>query len=305
MKCLSCRQPISGTAFHGLHQVCFQKQFKLKSPEDFTDLFARSTSSGKANQRNSPFKRFNTSFFHGQYKKYSATLGKETFILKVQQDEAPELPVAEYVSNQVARMLGLAVPVFYLILFNNKRFAFVTRNFMQDYGAATLDHIYKFIDESDPYTCEVLINVIKNQTGKLLDVARFVEICLFDSLVGNHDRHGRNLGFIHSRGKKILSPFYDNPTYIGIEDQDLLLAHHEPRGAIATHSADAPKMSDYLEEFSRLGFNNICIKFARKVITRFEAIIRLVDDSMLSLDRKKALISLIERRAQELENAAS
>jgi serine/threonine protein kinase HipA of HipAB toxin-antitoxin module len=53
-------------------------------------------------------------------------------------------------------------------------------------------------------------------------------MCLFDALVGNHDRHGRNIALIETRKGHILSPFYDNPSYIGIEDHNLLLAEHNP-----------------------------------------------------------------------------
>ncbi len=157
--------------------------------------------------------------------------------------------------------------------------------------------------ESEPFSVEVLVNVIKRETSRLKDVYRFVEICLFDALIGNHDRHGRNFAIIVSRRKKILSPFYDNPSYLGIESEALLLADHNPSGKIETKKSKEPTMSDYIKEFNRLGFDNVIKKFHQKLVNAHEKNTALISDfPFLSSNRKKALFSILEKRERELEN---
>src|SRR5204862_6473208 len=98
----------------------------------------------------------------------------------------------------IADILSRAVPTYFLINFENTRMTFVTRNFMQDY-IGVLQHIYKYLPEGEEnHNCEEIIKLILSKTEKLVDVAKFIQICLFDSLIGNNDRHGRNLGIIET-----------------------------------------------------------------------------------------------------------
>lgn len=41
------------------------------------------------------------------------SLAERSYILKIQDKNYPELPFTEYISNQIARKLGLIVPDFY------------------------------------------------------------------------------------------------------------------------------------------------------------------------------------------------
>ncbi|MBI5273487.1 MAG: HipA domain-containing protein [Chlamydiales bacterium] len=252
-----------------------------------------------AGNSNDPFSHLNSSFFHGKFKKYSARLGKSGYIIKVRQEPFDDLPAMEFLCNQIARFLQLNTSDFYLIKLEGKIDAFVSKNFMEEHRDANLIHLYRYMEER-PFNLENIMGVIIQQTNNYLDVERFIHICLFDILIGNHDRHGRNLAFIQTPKSKFLAPFYDNPSYLGIEEEWLLRAILEPCGKIHTSSSSEPKMKDYANEFCKLGYYSIVIEFAELIdINRIE---QFILQSFISPARKQAFLTLIRRRFHELEN---
>jgi hypothetical protein len=64
---------------------------------------------------NDPKAEFNSSFFHGKFRKYSAKLGGSSYIIKVRQPAFPDLPAMEFLCNQIAGRLSVDVPDFYFI----------------------------------------------------------------------------------------------------------------------------------------------------------------------------------------------
>src|SRR5476649_532417 len=127
MNCLKCRiqiDPLS-SAHYGLHPDCFTEWFKASKTAEFVSLQRRSSTSDKATYQPPQ----NTSFFHGKFKKYSADLEGQSYILKMRQEEAPELPEVEYLCNQIGNALSVPVAEFYYIDFNGDK-TFVTKNFI-------------------------------------------------------------------------------------------------------------------------------------------------------------------------------
>ncbi len=309
LKCFKCLEKIENEQpLHGLHQPCFREWFGLKEIQEFSEVkIKNSGSSATTKAEKHAFSSFNSSYFHGKFKKYSAVLGDHAYILKVRDEKYPELPATEYLSNQVARYLRLNVADFYYIKFDNKTDTFVTRNFMQDLATSNLVHIYHFIPEGGSYDCENLIKAIEAKTQRLSDIERFIELCLFDSLIGNNDRHGRNMALIQTK-KAIagvspegfeLSPFYDNPTYVGVEE-DLLGADLVPAGYIWTSKSKEPSMKDYVEDFIRLDRKSVLVKFLDKI--NVEHIISMIDNAFISEQRKVAFKRLFEKRYKELKD---
>ena len=92
MICLKCllqiEDPIS--AHYGLHPECFISTFNTSNLANFISLQRRSGASSDKPANHAPQ---NTSFFHGKFKKYSAELDGTSYILKMRQDDALELPV--------------------------------------------------------------------------------------------------------------------------------------------------------------------------------------------------------------------
>ncbi|SCC90873.1 Uncharacterized protein SCG7109_AZ_00090 [Chlamydiales bacterium SCGC AG-110-M15] len=299
MICYKCKKEIcpKDKPFSGLHPSCFLDWFGLANVREFNDVIARESESNLG-----PFNDINSSFFHGKFRKYSAHLAGVSYLLKVKQDDFPELPHCEYVCNQIAQLLGLNIPAFYLIRFMGNLDTFVSRNFMQDFSNASLVHMYHFLEEKDEFDCETLKKIIENKTQRIKDIECFIEITLFDSLIGNHDRHGRNLGLIQTPDGFHLSPVYDNPSYIGIEINDLLGAIHEPRGKIITQKTSEPKLQDYVEEWKRLGHQDLVEKWLSKVFHLQNKLLDIINSSFMSEKRKEALLKLLNRRLEEVSN---
>ena len=333
MKCLYCQKTIKNQNFYGLHKSCYFQCFKLTDTLEFSNLDPKKQDSDPDTQ----IKKTKDSFYHGRYRKYSACLGSTTYILKVQEEKFPDLPTTEYICNNIASLLNLPVPEYYLIKYQDKRnskafynkdpkqkenyqkrgfkqkekneqhaiqneranqtaMTFVTRNFMQDYKGGTLHHIYKFLPKGKQhYNCKNIIDVLFQET-KPADVARFIEIVLFDSLIGNNDRHGRNLGIIESTRRKQLAPMYDNPSYFGTEINALIDFDFNISGCIRTSLSKEPKLSDYIQEFQSLGFEKICFKFLNKILKQSQKIIESVESSEISNKRKKAFIKFLNKQ---------
>lgn len=293
--CYHCKQTLSAgeACRYGLHENCFRECFG--ACEDFVDLIARSQSAPPRPESQGPK---NISFFHGAYRKYSARLGKINYILKVQQTEYPELPATEFLSNQIFRSLKIPVPDHYLIKYPEDNLCFVTKNFMSDLITSTLDHIYHFVADGKKHDCESLVEIIGEKTQRKREQERFVFLTLADSLIGNHDRHGRNLAFIRSAKGIWLSPFYDNPSALALEDPSILGADLQPRGSIFTKDSDKPTMKDYVLEWNRLGYSHVIQDFKKKLHLR--TIKTLIEESHISEKRKQALLRLILKRNEEL-----
>lgn len=280
-------------SWYGLHKNCFKDWFGLPHTSYFLDLVARSQS--QAPQENHTA---NISFFNGAYRKYSARLGESSFILKVQQKEYPELPATEYLCNQIYECLNIEIPNYYLIRFPEDQFCFVTKNFMSGLIASDLVHIYHFVKNEKNHDCESLVTIIGEQTGRRIEQERFVYLTLADSLIGNHDRHGRNLGFIQSAKGMQLAPFYDNPSALALEGHSMLGADLQPRGSIFTKETDKPTMKDYVREWKRLGFGDIVDRFRKQ--HSLEKLQSLVVNAYISEKRQKALLRLFIKRSEEL-----
>jgi len=298
MNCLKCRlQNDPSSTHYGLHPDCFTEWFKTPKMAEFISLQRRSSTSDQFT--NSALQ--NTSFFHGKFKKYSADLDGQSYILKMRQDEAPELPEVEYLCNQISKLLGISVAEFYFIDFNGDR-TFVTKNFIQPGAPTDLQHMYHF-RSGDKHSCEGIIGAITEKTQLPHDVRMFIKTILFDSLIGNHDRHGRNLAFIMTAKNTSLSPIYDNVSYLSLESGNMLKADFNPTGKISTSITLEPSMRDYVKELKKLGFEDDIHEFYKNI--KLPQLYQIIDESFCSTLMKEAIKNLIKKRFEELKNELS
>jgi HipA-like C-terminal domain len=291
VNCLKCLLPMHSEEPHyGLHLACFTRWFNVPGRLKFLSLTRRHSS-----MISEPH---NTSFFHGRFKKYSADLAGASYILKMREETAPQLPEVEYLCNQIGKILGVPVAEFFMINFGKEK-VFVTKNFIKPGQIVDLQHLYHFRSDME-HTCEDLIRILMEKTQRPYDVGVFIKTLLFDALIGNHDRHGRNMAFIVQSGILSLSPVYDNVSYLGLESGDMLKCDFNPTGKISTKETLEPSMSHYVRELKRLGYQDHCENFYSKV--KLSRINKLIKDSFCSSLMKEAMTRLIAKRYGELEN---
>jgi len=291
MRCLKCLRKFEqdDKIHYGLHLECFCTWFALSEIADFSSL----------TRRPDPFLDQNMSFFHGVFKKYSAELARSSYILKMRDSEtAPQLPEVEYLCNQIGRHLGIPVAEFYMIDFHGDQ-AFVTKNFIEPGEPVNLQHIYHFVSKAE-HSCQNLIKIVMEQTKSLYDLAVLLQTILFDALIGNPDRHGRNFAFIVTAKSTRLSPVYDNVSDLVLWDESMLAADINPLGKISTNLTSEPSMKDYVKELKNLGCGDAVQKFYKKI--KLDELNKLIENSFCNQAMKLAIKKLIYKRYQELEN---
>lgn len=292
--CFKCRREIRKKVYFGLHAVCFKDWFDARLEDKFVAVTPEQILDERDLQRD--YVLINSSFFQGKYKKYSATLNEDKFIFKINDNDFPRLQRAEYLSNQIAEFLSIPVAPYYLISFEGAD-CFVTKNFLYSTQYRRLTHIYHYLNTRAGFNVENLMNIILDTTMKPKDTEIFLKVVLFDSLIGNHDRHGRNLGFVTRGSQNRLAPIYDNCSYLGIEIENLVGADLNPLGKIATKTSKNPSMKDYMEELLRLKQINVLRLFNKKC--KLDGIFRLIDQSFLPEKYRNAYKVLVNKRYKE------
>ena len=197
-------------------------------------------------------------------------------------------------SNQIVDYFSLTRAQYFIIDFEHYD-CFVSKNFLFGNNYRKLTHIYHFLKDQKNYTLENLTHIIFATTKKPKDVETFLLMLLVDSLIGNNDRHGRNLGFLSKGSTYVLAPLYDNCTYLGIES--LLGADINPLGKIATKDSKNPSMQDYCKELIRLKYTPILKRFYTR--GKMKEIISLIWESFLPRKAQEAYNRLITKRYKE------
>ena len=299
MLCLRCSSPIDlqdleKRPHYGLHKECFLSWFNVPEIVYFTDLTRKSNQSF-----NTGIHTKHNSFFHGAFKKYSATLCGSSYILKMREKEkGPELPEVEYLCNQIGKYLSIPVAEFYIVDFEGDKI-FVTKNFATSNSPSDLQHIYHFLQGKE-HNCKNLIQIVAEKTKRPYDVEILVQTILYDALIGNHDRHGRNLAFLTTSNNTALSPIYDNVSYLALEQGNMLKADFNPAGTIWIEGNTEPRMKEYTQELKQLGYKEIIKNFYNKI--KMHELENLIRHSFCSKLMKDAISKLINKRFKELED---
>jgi hypothetical protein len=235
-----------------------------------------------------------SSGFQGLLDKFGVTLGKDSFIIKPRSPMFPELPEIEFVSNQIADLIGIHVAE-YGYWKMGKDFVFVSKNFMTvSKSKDALIHFNRMV--KGQWSCEAVVkSITQNSTSRDHDLRQFILVCLFDSLIGNSDRHSRNLAYLYKNGKYKLAPIYDSVSvmiakklgYQMIRDMDW-------GGKIRTKLSESPSFQDYVGEFRRLQLGRAVDLSLTKIKKLEKQVAQLIDHSYLSAMNKFILKERIE-----------
>jgi hypothetical protein len=295
---LKCRETLDPSGQYGWHAACFSKHFESEPGLQFEGLSrTEGGSEPKSGAKSPPYLQ---SYFAGNYRKYDGRLGNVRYLLKFQDDtKSPELVAVEYLCNVLAQALKVPVPGPFGIIHIYDEPAFAVLNFVANAAhPKNLVHMYRYIGQN-AFSVEVICETIMAQTQKLLDVECFLWVILFDALIGNHDRHGRNLALIETAKSKRLAPFYDNVSALGLESGEILKATWNPTGKISTCSSDEPGMKDYVAEVHRLGYGHVVSKFKKRAAqVNFKSVV--LHSPLLSPLMKTAILNLIFARVEHL-----
>ena len=296
-RCLHCNKQINTLSNHyGLHPHCFDEIFQCTTANNFSNLSERQFSSDRTTETNI----YLSSYFAGNYRKYDASLNTHRYILKFQETNMPHLVTVEFIINKLAKQFNLPIPEPFAIIKINNELSFVEKNFLDNKKNThhNLIHIYHYLKKGEQhYTVSNIYNAILNETQSYKDCEIFLETLLFDALIGNDDRHGRNLAILQTSKEKKLSPIYDNVSALGRESGEWLKAHWNPTGKILTKFSSKPSIADYVKEIKKLGHANTLDSFYTKLL-RVNTTEIINSTSHLHLEMKQALIKLIDEKKQ-------
>lgn len=204
------------------------------------------------------------------------------------------MPENEFLSNQVGALLGVNVAEYGYWRLGNDH-VFVTKDFVSTPGSTlTLVHLSRFM--KGKWDCESVVKVLINHSSvPQIDLDQFVKVCLFDALIGNSDRHGKNLAFIRENGKLRLSPVYDNVSVMIAKDlQYEMIKHMNWGGKIKSRDSESPDFFDYLREFKRLKLGKYSKHFENRLLQKKSQLLALIKKSKLSAIKKYILCERIE-----------
>lgn len=178
-------------------------------------------------------KRSNRSY-DGTEQKFGIVKGYTNYLIKMQKKDWNNV-VCEYVASNVINILGGKAHETQLGNYNGK-LVVLCKDFTDEIGdIKTLGALNESSIDTDISNHEYYFEDIVYQLGKLLKsdtsfiLKEFMEMYVYDTLLGNPDRHARNWGIYRKYNEWHLTPIYDNgasllprANYSNITDEDWL-----------------------------------------------------------------------------------
>ena len=128
----------------------------------------------------------------------------------------------EYLCMKVAEKLGIQIPYIKICQANNTQYLLIERYdrkindgkikriHQEDFcQASNIASAYKYQAEGgvDFKRC---IEILKRTTRPAVSIKQFVELMIFNYLIGNNDAHGKNFSILHyDNGEIVFAPAYD------------------------------------------------------------------------------------------------
>ena len=208
----------------------------------------------------------NTPVYPGAFLKYGVVIDKVEYLLKTSGTHI-DMAEGELVSNRLATLFGLNVPSFRKCVSKGSVF-FGSVDFTKNNNEhVRLHHFSELMPEyPQDWDCLHIIEKIREVSSSPdEDVASFVRMIVFDSVVGNNDRHSKNIGFLSTSAGLRLSPFYDNCSYVALMNKIDTKLNVVIRGVVGAGSESEPTLKDYVECLECLGFGGLLAEISSGV----------------------------------------
>lgn len=156
----------------------------------------------------------------GAMSKFCVIYNNQTYLLKFDK-LGSSATISEYIASRICNGMDMNCQEVLLGFYNGKRCCAI-----KSFSNYDLDiHAYKEINDSSvddnskdikdlPYNLSHIKEVIENYTNCLDTVSirlkKFQEMCFFDTLIGNFDRHWGNWGLLGEYKDYICCPLFDN-----------------------------------------------------------------------------------------------
>lgn len=136
------------------------------------------------------------------------------YILKPQNSEFPQMPENEHLSMMLAELFEIEIVPANLIRLASGELCYITKRIDRNEDGSK-NHMIDFLqilELADKYmgTMEMLGKKIGELSeNTLLDKFRFLELTVFNYIIGNNDMHLKNYSMFLSKNGWVLSPSYD------------------------------------------------------------------------------------------------
>lgn len=225
------------------------------------------------------------------------------YILKPQTETYPNLPENEDLTMRLAELSKIKTVEHTLIKLKSGEIAYLTKRIDRKDGDKI--HIEDMCQLTERLTehkyrgsYEQIAKAIKNFSASPgLDLANFYELLVFCFLTGNNDMHLKNFSLIKKQPDYVLCPAYDlvaSELAVEGDDEDLALTLNGKKKKINRHDFETAMKGAGLDIKVT---ENIFRKF-NKLITKWE---KFIEESFLSESLKMEYISLIRRKAKQIE----
>ena len=169
---------------------------------------------------------------------YSDTFQYKNYFIKFPSFHVPNLIAWEHLSYELADMLRLNIPSYGVGHVYEYQDVYTRNVFITDKIEGELTPAFKYLQGVE-YNLEGIVDHLENPEP-------FIDMCLFDGLTLNTDRHARNYAFIDGK----LSPLFDNHSSYALK------SFKDTGLSVPTREKNKPSFSDYLSKIIDMGYGN-------------------------------------------------
>lgn len=221
------------------------------------------------------------------------------YILKPQIQTFPNIPQNENLCMNIASVLGIKVPMHWLVQLKDKTYAYVVKRFDRRNGEKIHQEDFaQILGETDKYKGsleKIGLELKKISEIPGLDTQLFFERILFYFLIGNGDAHLKNFAILYDKlGHIGLSPAYDivSSKLVIPDEEDLALSMNGKKNKITRRDFDM--LAEHLKINSKICYKNILDK------------IHMINDLIikcehLNEDEKQRLLDIVKERFSRLK----